>query len=83
MAEPQYELYYHQECGFSKTVLNTIRNLGISDRIDLKDIREQAEFEKELISLCGDATVPTLVVNGEAMRESESIKRYLVDQFLD
>ncbi|HJN50401.1 MAG: glutathione S-transferase N-terminal domain-containing protein [Pseudomonadales bacterium] len=83
MADPQLELYFYQQCGFSRSVLNTITNLGIADKITLKDIREQTEFEKELIAMCGDSTVPTLVVNGEAMRESDAINSFLVDNFLD
>ncbi|MDP7577103.1 MAG: glutaredoxin domain-containing protein [Pseudomonadales bacterium] len=82
MADPQLELYFSQECGFSKSVLNTIRNLDISDRVTQKDIQEK-EFKDELIALCGDSIVPTLTVNGETMRASEVIKSFLVDQFLD
>ncbi|MBQ62734.1 MAG: hypothetical protein CMQ19_11760 [Gammaproteobacteria bacterium] len=83
MADLELELYFYPECGFSKSVLNTIQNLSIADRIVLKDIRQNLEFEDELIALCGDSTVPTLTVNGEIMHESEAIKRFLVDQFLD
>ena len=79
----QLELFFHNDCGFSKSVLNTITNLGISKKINLKNIRENTDFEHELIKLCGDATVPTLVVDGKPMRESEDIKRFLVDTFLD
>ena len=79
----QLELFFHNDCGFSKSVLNTITNLGISKKIDLKNIRENTDFEHELIEACGDATVPTLVVDGVPMRESEEIKRFLVDKFLD
>ncbi len=83
MAELQLELYFHQQCGFSRSVLNTINNLGISANVTLKDIREQVEFEKELVAKCGDSTVPTLMVDGEMMRESDAIKSFLVDKFLD
>ncbi len=83
MADLELELYFYPECGFSKSVLNTIQNLSIADRIVLKDIRQNLEFEDELIALCGDSTVPTLTVNREIMHESEAIKRFLVDQFLD
>lgn len=83
MAELQLELYFHQQCGFSTSVLNTIRNLGITDEVTLKDIRETVEFEDELVARCGDRTVPTLMVNGEPMRESEAINEFLVDKFLD
>jgi|TARA_Y100000310_G_scaffold345317_1_gene463724 glutaredoxin-related protein len=83
MADPQLELYFYQQCGFSRSVLNTIANLGIGDKITLKNIREEVEFERELVEICGDPTVPTLMVDGEAMRESEAINSFLVDTFLD
>ena len=83
MADLELELYFYPECGFSKSVLNTIQNLSVADRITMKDIRLNLEYEKELIVLCGDPTVPTLKVNGEVLREAEAIKRFLVDQFLD
>ncbi len=83
MADLRLELYFHQQCGYSKTVLNTISNLGIRDKFTLKDIRENVEFEEELTARCGDSTVPTLLVDGEPMRESTEINKFLVDQFLD
>ncbi len=83
MADLQLELYFHQQCGFSRSVLNTINNLGIAAKVTLKDIREQVEFERELVAKCGDSTVPTLIVNGEMMRESDAINGFLVDNFLD
>ena len=52
MADLELELYFYPECGFSKSVLNTIQNLSIADRIVLKDIRQNLEFEDELIALC-------------------------------
>lgn len=77
------ELYFYSECGFSQRVLNTITNLRIGDRITRKNIRENIDYERELVDLCGDKTVPTLVVDGKPMRGSEEISRFLVDRFLD
>lgn len=77
----QLELYFYNECGFSQRVLNTISNLRIDDKIIKKNIRENADYEKELIDLCGDPKVPTLIVDGKPMRESEEINRFLVDKF--
>ena len=82
MADLLLELYFHQQCGYSNSVLNTINNLRIADKVTPKDIREHVEFEKELVARCGDSTVPTLVINGDPMRESEAIKKFLVDTFL-
>ncbi len=77
------ELYYHSECEFSRNVLNIIKNLKIKEQIVLKNIRENPQYEKELIVLCGNRQVPTLKINGQAMRESEAINAYLLDRFLD
>ncbi len=77
------ELYFYNECGFSQSVLNCITNLRVGGQIVQKNIREKADYEKELIDLCGDKTVPTLVVDGKPMRGSEEINQFLVDRFLD
>ncbi len=79
----QLELFYYNECGFSQQVLNTIKNLKIGEKIMMKNIRENADYEKELITLCGDSQVPTLKADGNPMRETEVINRFLVDHFVD
>ena len=76
------ELYFYNECGFSRSVLNLITNLKIDDQIVKKNIRENSDYERELEALCGDIQVPTLVVDGKPMRESETINSFLVDQFV-
>ncbi len=76
------ELYYQPECGFCTGVLNTIQNLKIQDQIELKNIKEKVEFEKELVIECGDQQVPTLFVDRRPMRESEEIKKFLVQSFM-
>lgn len=79
----QLELYFYNECGFSQRVLNCVTNLKIGDKIVRKNIRENIDFEQELITLCGDKTVPVLVVDGKPIRGSEEINSFLVDKFLD
>lgn len=76
------ELYFHKDCGFSRSVLSTITNLKIEDKVEHKDIRENLDYETELVKLMGDAKVPTLVVDGKPQRESEDIKKFLVAEFL-
>jgi len=76
------ELFYYNECGFSVSVLNTIKNLKVEDKIELMNIRENPEFEKQLVIECGDNQVPTLFVDGNPMRESEEIKKFLVQSFM-
>ncbi|MFQ5683384.1 MAG: glutaredoxin family protein [Candidatus Binatia bacterium] len=79
----QLELYFYNECGFSRRVLNTINNLGVGNKIVMKNIRENADYEKELIGLSGDRQVPALKVDEKLLRGSEEINQFLVGQFLD
>ncbi len=76
------ELYFYNECGFSRSVLNCRANLHCEDKVTKKNIRENAEYEKELITLTGAKTVPVLVIDGKPLRGSEEINRYLVEKFL-
>ena len=82
MAESKLELYFYNECSASQSVLSTITNIGCRERIVFKNIRENPAFREELVTLTGTPTVPTLVIDGEPMRESTVINEYLVDQFL-
>jgi glutaredoxin-related protein len=76
------ELYFYNECGFSQSVLNCLINLHCEDQITKKNIRENPDFERELIALCGSKTVPVLVVDGKVFRGSEAINAFLVEKFL-
>lgn len=77
------ELYFYNECGFSQSVLNCITNLRIGDKITRKNIRENPDYEKELVARCGAKTVPVLIVDGEPIRGSDEINSFLVEKFLD
>jgi hypothetical protein len=57
-------------------------NLHCEDKIIKKNIRENPEYETELIALTGAKTVPVLVVDGKPVRGSEEINQYLVVEFL-
>ncbi len=76
------ELYFYNECGFSQSVLNCMTNLHCGDKILMKNIRENPEFEKELVALCGIKTVPVLVIDGKPHYGSEAINQFLVGKFL-
>ena len=78
----ELDLFYKDDCGFCASVLNTINNLKIQDKVNLKNVQEEVEFEKELVIECGDSQVPTLFIDGSPMRESEEIKRFLVQTFM-
>ncbi|MDP2606418.1 MAG: glutathione S-transferase N-terminal domain-containing protein [Deltaproteobacteria bacterium] len=76
------ELYFYNECGFSRSVLNCMTNLHCEDKIVKKNIRENPEYETELIALTGAKTVPVLVIEGKALKGSEEINKYLVVEFM-
>jgi glutathione S-transferase len=75
-------LYFYNECGFCQSVLNCMTNLRIEDKITKKNIRENPQFETELIALTGATTVPVLVTDGKPMSGSDEISRYLAGKFL-
>jgi glutaredoxin-related protein len=76
------ELYFYDECGFSQSVLNCMTNLHCGDEIIKKNIRENPDYEQELIGLTGAKTVPALMVDGKPLRGSEEINQFLVGKFL-
>jgi glutaredoxin len=76
------ELYFYNECGFCQSVLNCMTNLRIEDKVLKKNVRENPEYEKELIALTGAKTVPVLVLDGKPMSGSEQINQFLVGKFL-
>ena len=76
------ELYFYNECGFCQSVLNCMSNLHCSEKVALKNIRENPDYEQELVGLTGAKTVPVLVVDGKPVRGSEEISQFLVGKFL-
>jgi len=76
------ELYYYNECGFSQSVLNCMTNLHCEEQIVRKNIRENPEYESELIALTGGKTVPVLLIDGKALKGSEEINQFLVAKFM-
>lgn len=75
-------LYYKQGCLFCRSVLNTIKNLKIQDKVELRDITDNTDLEDELEKECGNTQVPTLFIDGKPMRESQHIKKFFVDTFM-
>jgi glutaredoxin-related protein len=76
------ELYFYNECGFCQSVLNCMANLHCEDKIAKKNIRENPEYEAELITLTGAKTVPVLLIDGKPLKGSEEISQFLVGKFL-
>lgn len=76
------ELYFYNECGFCQAVHNCMTNLHCEGEIVMKNIRENPEFERELVALTGTKTVPVLAVEGKAVKGSVEINQFLVGKFL-
>lgn len=74
-------LYYFEACPFCQKVLKRIRELGIQDKIELRDTRKESKFLDELKKLNGKTQVPCLVVNGKPMLESDDINSFLSKTF--
>ena len=75
------ELYFYEECEYSKIVLNTISMLKIKGKIKFKDIRLNPDYSKELLELTGDVMVPCLVTKDGSMKEAKDIRKYLISHF--
>ncbi len=76
------ELYFYEACEYSQAVLNTVSNLKINDKITFKDIRENPDYEKELIELTGEKTVPCLITENGPLKETKIIRKFLVSKFM-
>jgi len=76
------ELYFYNECGLCQSVLNCMSNLHCSEKVAMKNIRDNPAYKQELIGLTGAKTVPVLVIDGKPLPGSEQINQYLVGKFL-
>jgi len=76
------ELYFYEDCEYCQTVLYTITNLKIKDKLTYKDIRVNPDFAIELAELTGNETVPCLVNADGPMKEAKDIRKYLVSHFM-
>ena len=75
------ELYYFPTCPFCKRVLKRIDELGIEDKIVLKNTRADDEAAATLLAVGGKQQVPCLFIDGEPLYESLDIIAYLDKEF--
>lgn len=68
-------LYYRPFCLFCQRVLEAAKRLDA--KLDTKNIQEDPQALKELMTLTGKTQVPCLVVDGNPMLESEDIIKWL------
>ncbi len=68
-------LFYKPTCPFCQKVLQFMDTQGIE--LPLKDIDQNSEFRRELLEIGGKTQVPCLLINGEALYESDLIVDWL------
>lgn len=74
---PQLEFFFYNECFFCQKVLSEIDTLGI--KVAYKNIYENQDNLKRLLSETGRKTTPCLFINGTPMFESQDIIDWLRD----
>ena len=75
--EPTLELYYFPTCPYCQKVLRAADQLGIADRIALKNIHADAEANRTLLEVGGIGQVPCLFIDGKPLYESDDIVAWL------
>lgn len=70
-------LYQFPECPFCQRVLNTIDELNLNEKIELRNTRTSSEYRQELIGHTGMTQVPCLLIDGKPMLESLDIMNWL------
>ncbi len=71
-------LYHFERCPYCRTVRTFMDQHGID--IPQKDILTDPDAYQELLATGGRAQVPCLLVDGQALYESEEIIRWLQNQ---
>ncbi len=72
-------LFYMPTCGFCRKVLMFMQDNGIT--LPLKDISANSEIRQELVTIGGKGQVPCLVIDGQALYESDDIIQWLQDNW--
>lgn len=71
------ELYYYDQCPFCQRVLRTIDQLGLKDRILLKNTLTSSENAQFHQRTTGRSTVPCLYIDDNPLFESSDIMKWL------
>jgi hypothetical protein len=72
-------LYFKSSCGFSRAALLARDNLGLSERIPVRNVSEDASAREALVRASGREQAPCLVIGGEVIQESADIVARLVE----
>lgn len=71
------ELYYREDCPYSKKVRGFIAEKGLKSKIKFHDVDEDAASLRDLEVMNHDEQVPCLVIDGEPMLETDEIIEWL------
>jgi glutathione S-transferase len=77
-------LYGYPQCPYCRRVFDAAASLGLE--IPLRNTQQDPDHRRELVEALGRATVPALLIEGEAgdlkwLPESADIVRYLTERF--
>ena len=72
---PNLILYHYNECSYCGRVRDFLKDQNIS--ISMKNTRENPKFREELVKLGGKPQVPCLVIDGQALYESDKIIEWI------
>lgn len=70
----EYVLYYKPECPYCQKVLAFLEEAKLE--LPMKNIHE-GTIQQDLINIGGKKQVPCLIINGEALYESDDIIKFL------
>ena len=73
------ELYYFETCPFCQRVLRQIDELGLKNKIILKDVHASQEARDFHYQTTGRSTVPCLYIDGKPLFESSDICEWLIE----
>ena len=71
------ELYYFPSCPYCQIVLNAIKKFDLTEKVILKNTREDSSSRDKLVKDTGRGTVPCLYIDGKPMHESSDIVDWL------
>lgn len=72
-------LYVKSACGPSRKALLAIDNLGLSGKVTVRNVNDDATAMEELTKTAGKDTSPCMVLNGKPMHEAAEIARTLAN----
>jgi len=71
---PALMLYHKTGCPYCHKVLSFLESEGIT--VSMRNITENADYRQELINAAGKQQVPCLIIDGQALFESDDIIKW-------